>query len=91
MDRIGTYFDNLNNTLVHPGPGKSTLIRRVNGHYFVQWNSHVTRLLTDVQLRRLLRRFGQHSSDKLVRLLERSGIQELDTEKRKVLKRMEKT
>ena len=82
MDRLGVYFNNIDNSLVM----KSTripVIRRFD-HPFLLWesslNSFITQsfdhnpcYLTETELRQLHRRFGHPSAMKLRLLLERSG------------------
>ena len=82
MDRLGVYFNNIDNSLVM----KSTripVIRRFD-HPFLLWesslNSFITQsfahnpcYLTETELRQLHRRFGHPSAMKLWLLLERSG------------------
>ena len=81
MDRLGVYFNNIDNSLVI----KSTripVIRRFD-HPFLLWesslNSFITQFfdcnpyyLTETELRQLHRRFGHLSAMKLSLLLERS-------------------
>ena len=84
LDRLKVYFDNLQNALVGPSPGQKTPVIRRFGHPFLVWDLFYTALLydsfnanpcflTDVELRRLHRRFGHPSSTRLHRLLTRAG------------------
>ncbi|KAE8549770.1 hypothetical protein EYB25_008294 [Talaromyces marneffei] len=90
MDRLGIYFDNTKNVLVGPKPGMTTPISRRFGHPFLIWDhslkSYLTEsfdtdtcFLTETELRRLHRRFGHPSVEKLRKLLVRAG-HDVDTE-----------
>lgn len=69
MDRLGIYFNNLDDRLVHPDSEQSALTTRQFVHAFVQWNPHIVCHYTDVELPLLHRRFGDPSFDKLHKLL----------------------
>ncbi|KAL3702992.1 hypothetical protein TMatcc_010179 [Talaromyces marneffei ATCC 18224] len=84
MDRLGIFFDNTKNVLVGPSPGMTTPVSRRFGHPFLIWDhalqSYLTEsfdaetcFLTETELRRLHRRFGHPSVEKLRRMLERAG------------------
>lgn len=91
MDSPGIYLDNLRNLLIHPASNQNAVVTRTNGHPFVHWNAHLKCMLTSVELRRLHRRFGHPSTYKLINLLERSEIQHLGPETRKILKGIKRT
>ena len=82
MDHLQVYFNNLKNLLITPR-NAVPVVRRFS-HPFLLWNTslstYLTRsfdqnpcYLTDVELRRLHRRFGHPSVERLARILERSG------------------
>lgn len=84
LDRLHLYFDNTRNVLVGPTKDKLTPIVRRFGHPFMVWErAYGTFLvdtfdanpcfLTEKELRRLHRRFGHPSTDRLHRVLERAG------------------
>uniref|UniRef100_A0A093UYI9 Transposon Ty1-NL2 Gag-Pol polyprotein n=1 Tax=Talaromyces marneffei PM1 TaxID=1077442 RepID=A0A093UYI9_TALMA len=74
----------IDNVLVGPSPGMTTPVSRRFGHPFLIWDhalqSYLTEsfdaetcFLTETELRRLHRRFGHPSVEKLRRMLERAG------------------
>ncbi len=82
MDRLGVYFNNINNSLIM----KSTRILIIHrfDHPFLLWESSLNSFisqsfdcnpcyLTEMELRQLHRRFGHLSAMKLYLLLERLG------------------
>lgn len=82
MDSLGTFFNNLTNRMIQ-GTVRHPMVRRY-GHAFLLWHifsySLITEsfpqnlcYLTDVELRRLHRRFGHPSVRRLQTILERSG------------------
>jgi hypothetical protein len=82
MDKLGVYFNNLKNELV-TSTGTVPVVRRF-GHPFLLWDtslhhfivesfSHDPCYLSEVELRRLHRRFGHPSVGKLQNVLERAG------------------
>jgi hypothetical protein len=102
MDILRIYFDNTRDVLVGPKPGMATPIVRRFGHPFLIWeytNKHTVEshliqsfddnpcFLTETELRRLHRRFGHPSTDKLHRVLEQSG-HEVDVEALKHLRKV---
>ena len=93
MDRLGVYLDNLKNCLVTTAGGVQAhipVVRRF-GHIFLVWNTSLQSFiqesfsynpcfLTEAELRRLHRRFGHPSANRLYKVLQRSGHQtDLDT------------
>jgi Reverse transcriptase (RNA-dependent DNA polymerase) len=96
MDRLGVYFNNLTNQLILPS--KTIPVARRFGHPFMMWNealeSYIAEslyqnpcFLTTTELRRLHRRFGHPSADRLHTVLERSGHDDID---KKTLERLTK-
>jgi hypothetical protein len=82
MDNLQVYFNNLRNVLITPQD--EVQVARRFGHSFLLWDtplyayltSSFTQnpcFLTDVELKRLYRRFGHPSVERLARVLERSG------------------
>jgi hypothetical protein len=74
LDQLGAYFNNLTNELV-PRNGRAYPIQRKFGHPWLVWGRTSFRacFLSELQLRRLHRRFGHPTVERLHRLLERSG------------------
>jgi hypothetical protein len=82
MDSLQVYFDNVQDMLIRP-TGKVPVVRRF-GHAFLLYNSALQSYLTEsiklqpcylteAELRRLHRRFGHPSVDRLEKLLDRTG------------------
>ena len=82
MDRLHAYLDNTRNVLVTP-KGEVSVVRRF-GHAFLLHDSSLQAYLleslsqdpcylSEIELRRLHRRFGHPSVDRLHRVLERTG------------------
>jgi hypothetical protein len=82
MDHLQVYYNNLKNMLITPR-SEVPVVRRF-GHPFLLWNTSLYTYLTesfeqnpcyltDVELKRLHRRFGHPSVERLVRILERLG------------------
>ena len=87
MDTLKVYYNNLTNTLVTPT--KSVPVVRRFGHPFLLWDDSLRTYLTDslnqnpcllttVELRRLHRRFGHPAADRLHKVLERSGHDDVE-------------
>jgi len=83
MDRLGVVFNNLTNHIVKPSPGNNFAtptmaypVVRQFGHPFLVWGPTAASYLSEVELRRLHRRFGHPSSSRLLRLIERAGYNE---------------
>ena len=84
MDNLGAFFNNITNQVIQIQPPRSHSVIRRYGHAFLLWYTSAYTLateslalnpcyLTDVELRRLHRRFGHPSVHRLHQLLERSG------------------
>ena len=87
MDILQVYYNNLSNTLVTPT--KSVPVVRRFGHPFLLWEESLQSFivhsfdqnpcyLTNTELRRLHRRFGHPSADRLHRVLERSSYNNIN-------------
>jgi hypothetical protein len=96
MDTLGVYYNNLKDLLV--APSRTVPVVRRFGHPFILWDqalqSYISQsfesnpcYLTTTELRRLHRRFGHPSADRLYRVLERSGHDDID---KKALHRLNK-
>ena len=86
MDKLGAFFNNITNEVIQSQiqPARRHPVIRRYGHAFLLWYTSTYTLaaeslaqnpcyLTDVELRRLHRRFGHPSVHRLHQLLERSG------------------
>jgi hypothetical protein len=87
MDSLRAQFLNLTNKIVTP-KGSIPVVRRF-GHAFILWDDSLRTYITNsfmqnpcplsmVELRRLHRRFGHPATDRLHKLLERSGHDDID-------------
>ena len=87
MDTLGVYYNNITDTLITP-TGSIPVTRRF-GHPFLLWKEtlepFITEsflqdpcLLTTVELQRLHHRFGHPAADRLHRLLERAGHEDIN-------------
>lgn len=91
MDRNELYLNNVENVLIHSKTKLEAPVTRVRGHLFIQWNTLISCHLTEIELRRLHRRFGHPTTDKLMKLLERSGLEQIDSDTRCTLSNIERT
>lgn len=82
MDRLKTYYDNLNDVLVQEDKKRIPVIRKYGhawitlGHFeaFISgFEEGAQSFLTEEELRQLHRRFGHPSVRRLIRVLQRSG------------------
>jgi hypothetical protein len=73
MDKLGVYFNNVTNQLIQ---GNLTIpVVRKWGHpwFHLRKKEHERVFLTEVELRRLHRRFGHPATERLYKLLQRAG------------------
>lgn len=90
MDDMGIYLDNLSNLIHHPKSGRCIPVIRKFGNSFVTWNPFRECFFSELQLRRLHRRFGHPSTEKLLNLPRRSRTKDLDEGTRKKLSDIER-
>lgn len=87
MDALQVYYNNIKNVLITPS--RTVPIARRFGHPFMLWNQVLSAYITDsiystscylteTELRRLYRRFGHPMADRLSRVLERAGYDDVD-------------
>jgi hypothetical protein len=80
MNRYGVYFNNINNTLVHNG--KEYSVVRKWGHPWLLLDEQKSTIiychLTEIELRQLHRRFGHSAADRLYKILNRAGYDNID-------------
>lgn len=79
MDRIRIHYNNLTHTLHHNPSGASISVSRQFGHPFIKWNNFTDSFFSESELRRLHKRFGHPTADKLLNLLKRSDIDQVDS------------
>jgi hypothetical protein len=72
MDKMGVYYNNISDRIVHPG-GSYPIVRRFS-HPFVVWDAQTAiAYLTEPELRQLHRRFGHPAVERLATVLNRAG------------------
>lgn len=91
MHRLGIHLNNLENALIQPETGLKVGVQRVDGHPFLQWNPLLSCFLTITELRRLHRRFGHPSIEKLMKVLARAGSKKINAKTRKILTEIDLT
>ena len=78
MDRLGVYFNNTTDELIR---GKKTIpVIRKWGHpwFFLSKTENAGVFLSEIELRRLHRRFGHPATNRLYQLLEKAGHDDVD-------------
>ena len=67
MDRLDIYFDNTSNLIKQKNSGKTAIIVRKWGHpwFHLSRPEEIQTYLTDVEIRRLHRRFGHPAANRL--------------------------
>lgn len=91
MDLLGIYLNNLQNVLIHAKSGLKAPVNRIRGNPFLWWNTYMSSFLTTVELRRLLRRFGHPSTETLMNILNRAGIEDIGPNTRRTLADIQRT
>lgn len=84
MDLLGVHYNNLEHKLIHPASGMTVDISRQFGHPFITWDSAIQCYFTEIEIRRLHKRFGLPHQDKLFNLLRRADIGKDTPEMRKL-------
>lgn len=84
MDRLGIYLKNLENRLMHSVSQSSAKVIRLRGHPNVRWHPQVQCLFMHGELRRLHRRFGHPHAEKIVNLLERAKVSDVNANTRRM-------
>jgi hypothetical protein len=77
MDRLSVYFDNTTNELVQ-GTTRTPVVRKWGHPWFHLGKAANAVFLTEVELRRLHRRFGHPTVDRLTRMLRKAGHEDVD-------------
>ena len=88
MDRLQVHFNNITNMVISEDSKKTPVVRRF-GHPFLLWNialqhyildisTPISSFLTDTELRRLHRRFGHPSANRLRTLLQKAGHEDIE-------------
>ena len=84
MDRLGISYDNTKDRLIYHSSGCWAPVTRIYNHPFIAWNPAMECLFSATELRRLHRRFGHPSAEKLNALLRRTDY-DVDNETRETL------
>lgn len=79
-DAVGIYLNSVEDNLIHAESGLKARTTRVHGHPFNQWKPHITCMLAHAELRQLYCRYGHPSADKLIKISERTGLDNIDSE-----------
>lgn len=85
MDRLQVHYNNLEDKLYHVPSGHIAKVSRKFDHPFIWWNPIYQCLFSEVELRRLHKRFGHPHADKLYNLLKRSELPDVDSKTREIL------
>ena len=88
MDRMMLKYDNIQDILEHIPSGEKVSVHRKYGHPFYKWCNMTISLFTEQELRRLHKRFGHPSSEKLFNLLKRADIESITPSTRKALEKI---
>lgn len=90
MYRLGNYFNNLNNCLIHPASGILALTVRLFVHAFIQWSPHIAFHFTNVRLCWFNFRFEHHGVNKWNKLLEPADVDSVNFETRRALSKIKR-
>lgn len=90
FDRLEIYPRKSEYYTIRYKTGLKSAITRLRGHPFTRRNSHISCFLTAVELRRLHRRFGNCSTNNLMKFLERSERTDTGPKTRKLLQDTER-
>ena len=99
MDRLQVRYDSLADVIEQPGSGKQLPIIRKFSHPFFIWgpmikmikgldHSQIDSFLTEPEIRQLHRRFGHPSTERLAKILERTGHNH-DEQTKEILRKIE--
>jgi hypothetical protein len=87
MDRLKVYLNNVTNEIVFTdGKRRASVIRKWGYPWFFISKLESALYLTDVELKRLYRRFGHPAIDRFCKLLERAGHEKHRNELEKIEK-----
>lgn len=89
LDSSSLYVDNVDNVIVNKKLGYKMPIARKFGHMYLEWPAS-TILFTKSELKKLHRQFKHPSVDKLLNLLKRSKVKDVDSSTRVMLEEISK-
>lgn len=78
MDRLGSFFYNLPDKLIHEDSGEHSDDIRLRYHSYFQWQEQVYTYFTQTESSRLFRCFGYPDVDKLYKLLKKADVSQVD-------------
>lgn len=85
MDKLGIYYNNLTNSVIHQSSKERMEVTRFYGHPFLRWDPTLCCFFTYKELKRLHKRFGHPHADKLYNLLKRADLSNVDNSTRATL------
>lgn len=85
MERLGFYCNNLEFAVVHALSGLKFPITRICWHFFIHRNPLILCFLATVEVPTLYRRFRHPSTDRLMKVLKKSGLADIVIDIRRVL------
>lgn len=88
MDHIGLFYNNLQDRLIHPASGQFVKVTRFHDRLFLTRNPITSCLFTELELRRLQRRFGHPRPDELYNLLKPSELPDVASKTRQFLEKI---
>jgi hypothetical protein len=87
MDRLKVYLNNVTNEIVSTdGKRRASVIRKWGHPWFFTSKLESALYLTDVELKRLYRRFGHSAINRFCKLLERAGHEKHQNKLKKIQK-----
>lgn len=90
MDRLGIFFNNLEDLLVNALYEKTVSTTCLFGHAFIRWKPHMNCHFTELELRGIHRRFGHSSTQKLYKLLNRAALDAVHTGTYETIRKIER-
>lgn len=80
MDRLGVYYNNVRDEIICPDGATVVPVLRKWGHpwFFLDKTANSVYFLSEIELKRLHRRFGHPATDRLCRMLEKAGHPDVD-------------
>lgn len=80
MDRLGIFYNNILNELLHAQSGLDSDVVCLRGHAYLQWNEQIVSHFTFAELRLLHRRFCHPHVDKLINVLKPADFSSVNAE-----------
>ena len=80
MDKHSIYLNNVDNVLVHNGNQYPIVRKWGNPWLLLDHHDTVVHYLTETELRQLHRRFGHPAADRMYKVLEKAGYNDVNKE-----------